>query len=61
MNYIKKLIDGEEDSLKKLVNIFRYQDDLISFNGGLLGNILNDIYHVKMIIVLIFLHSNVTI
>ena len=46
-DYIKELIEtGDEDSLlKKLENIFRYQDDLISFNdGGILGNILNAIY-----------------
>ena len=43
---IKELIEtGDEDSLKKLEIIFRYQDDLISFNdGGILGNILNAIY-----------------
>ena len=51
-DYIKELIEtGDEDSLKKLENIFRYQDDLISFNdGGLLGNILNDIYPAEMIV-----------
>jgi hypothetical protein len=51
-DYIKKLIENEdEDALKKLEYIFRYQDDLISFNdGGLLGDILNDIYPNEMIV-----------
>ena len=50
--YIKKLIEkGDELALRKLENIFRYQDDLISFNdGGLLGSILEDIYPQEMIV-----------
>ena len=50
--YIKKLIEnGDEVALKSLENIFRYQDDLISFNdSGLLGNILGDIYPKEMIV-----------
>ena len=50
--YIKKLIEkGDELALRKLENIFRYQDDLISFNdGGLLGSILVDIYPQEMIV-----------
>ena len=50
--YIQSLItNGDEDSLKKLKNIFRYQDDLISFNdGGLLGTLLSSIYPQEMII-----------
>ena len=49
----KKLIDNwEEHKLKKLENIFRYQDDLISLNDeGLFGNILiRDIYPTGMIV-----------
>ena len=51
-DYIRKLIeDGDEVSLKKLENIFRYQDDLISINDdGLLGDLLTDIYPKEMIV-----------
>ena len=50
--HIKKLIEnGDKVALKSLENIFRYQDDLISFNdSGLLGNILGDIYPKEMIV-----------
>ena len=43
--------DGDEISLKKLENIFRYQNDLISINDdGLLGNLLSHIYPSEMIV-----------
>ena len=44
--YIKLLIEkGDKESLKRLKDIFRYQNDLIAFNDfGLLQNILIDIY-----------------
>ena len=50
--YVQALITtGDEDSLKKLKNIFRYQDDLISFNdNGMLGRLLSSIYPPEMII-----------
>ena len=50
--YIAKLIDAQDEiSLRKLENIFRYQDDLISLNDdGLLGQILEDIYPSEMIV-----------
>ena len=51
--YIEKLIENGDDevALKSLENIFRYQDDLISFNdSGLLGNIFGDIYPKEMIV-----------
>ena len=51
-DYIKCLIDiGDEKSLKRLKDIFRYQDDLIVFNDyGLLNNVLSDIYPNEMIV-----------
>ena len=50
--YIKKLIDqNDEESLEKLRYIFRYQDDLISFNDfGLLEIVLQDIYPREMVV-----------
>ena len=50
--YISNLVElGDDESLEKLSNIFRYQDDLISFNDlGLLENILQDIYPREMIV-----------
>ena len=50
--YISRLIDdNEEDTLSKLKNIFRYQDDLISFNdNGILNVILTEIYPKEMLI-----------
>ena len=50
--YIKSLIElGDEDSLMKLRNIFRYQDDLISFNDEeLLNSSLNKIYPKEMVV-----------
>jgi hypothetical protein len=50
--YIKSLIDKrDEKSLKRLKDIFRYQDDLIVFNDyGLLNNVLSDIYPNEMIV-----------
>ena len=51
-DYIQILIAaGDEESLLKLKNIFRYQDDLISFNdSGLLGRLLSDIYPPEMVV-----------
>ena len=51
-DYIQNLIDkGDEVSLKKLCNIFRFQDDLLAINDSdLLGNILYDIYPREMAI-----------
>ena len=47
-SYINTLIDNDDKSrLSKLQYIFRYQDDLISFNDDglvLLGEVLNSIY-----------------
>ena len=50
--YIKKLKENNDEvSLKKLTNIFRYQDDLISFNDfGKLGSVLNEIYPNEMVV-----------
>ena len=50
--YIQSLIAADdEESLKKLEYIFRYQDDLVSFNDdGLLGTLLSSIYPPEMII-----------
>ncbi len=50
--FIQKLIeDNDEESMKKLENIFRYQDDLLSINDdGLLENLLNVIYPPEMVI-----------
>ena len=50
--YISNLIElGDDESLEKLTNIFRYQDDLISFNDlGLLESVLQDIYPQEMIV-----------
>ena len=50
--YITHLIlTNDTASLKKLMYIFRYQDDLISFNdGGLLGDLLPYIYPPEMIV-----------
>ena len=50
--YIKLLIEkGDKESLKRLKDIFRYQDDLIPFNDfGLLQNILVDIYPKEMVV-----------
>ena len=50
--YITHLIlTNDTASLKKLMYIFRYQDDLISFNdGGLLGDLLPNIYPPEMIV-----------
>ena len=50
--YIQSLILlSDEDSLKKLENIYRYQDDLISFNDhGLLGTLLSTVYPPEMIV-----------
>ena len=49
-DYIQSLIVlSDEDSLRKLENIYRYQDDLISFNDhGLLGTLLSTIYPPEM-------------
>ena len=45
------IIANDEVSLKKLKNIFRYQDDLISFNdNGLLGTLLSMIYPPEMVV-----------
>ena len=51
-NFIQSLITaGEVETLKKLKDIFRYQDDLISFNdNGLLGTLLSTIYPPEMVI-----------
>ena len=51
-DYVLSLITaGDEDSLRKLENIFRYQDNLISFNdNGLLGMLLSLIYPREMVI-----------
>ena len=48
--HIKLLIEkGDKESLKRLKDIFRYQDDLIAFKDfGLLENILVDIYPKEM-------------
>ena len=50
--YIQSLIaEDDEESLKKLEYIFRYQDDLISFNDdGLLGTLLSSIYPPEMVV-----------
>ena len=50
--FIKSLIAADDqESLKKLENIFRFQDDLISFNdNGLLGELLSTIYPPEMIV-----------
>ena len=50
--YVKSLIElGDESSLRKLRNIFRYQDDLISFNDeGLLNSSLDKIYPKEMVV-----------
>ena len=50
--YIKLLIERDDKiSLKKLKDIFRYQDDLIAFNDfGLFSNILSDMYPPEMVI-----------
>ena len=44
--YICSLIEKyDKFSLRKLQNIFRFQDDLLSINdGGLLGDIMSDVY-----------------
>ena len=49
-DYIAALIEKkDEENLSKLKNIFRYQDDLISFNDfGHFGNVLEDIYPREM-------------
>ena len=51
-SYINTLIDNDDKSrLSKLQYIFRYQDDLISFNDdGLLGEVLNSIYPSEMVV-----------
>ena len=51
-NFIQSLITaGDVETLKKLKDIFRYQDDLISFNdNGLLGTLLSTIYPPEMVI-----------
>ena len=42
---------GDTENLKKLKDTFRYQDDLIVFNGfNLLQNILEDNYPKEMIV-----------
>ena len=50
--YIQDLIDNNDtEKLKKLVDIFRFQDDLLSINDyGLFGKILSNIYPQEMII-----------
>ena len=50
--YIQGLIDKNDlDSLRRLKDIFRYQDDLIVFNDfGLIDGILKDIYPEEMIV-----------
>ena len=50
--YIKRLIEqGDTESLKRLKDTFRYQDDLIVFNDfNLLHNVLEDIYPKEMIV-----------
>ena len=48
-DYLKATNDTA--SLKKLMKIFRYQGDLISFNdGGLLGDLLLNIYPPEMVV-----------
>ena len=51
-DYINTLIEiGDVKSLKRLKDIFRYQDDLIVFNDyGLLDSVLSDIYPPEMIV-----------
>ena len=46
------ILTNDTASLKKLMYIFRYQDDLISFNDvrGLLGDLLPNIYPPEMIV-----------
>ena len=48
--YIEALInDGNSKYLEKLVNIFRFQDDLFAVNDdGLFESILTDVYPVEM-------------
>ena len=50
--YIQVLIEKNDlDSLRRLKDIFRYQDDLIVFNDfGLIDGILKDIYPEEMIV-----------
>ena len=62
-SYIQSLIAvNDQESLKKLENIFRYQDDLISFNdNGLLRTLLSVIYPPEMIIVQIYRRASVII
>jgi hypothetical protein len=51
-NYVSTLIDDNDKSnLNKLQYIFRYLDNLISFNyEGLLGRLLMDIYPSEMVV-----------
>ena len=50
--FIESLISAnDQESLMKLENIFRYQDDLISFNdNGLLGELLSTIYPPELVV-----------
>ena len=50
--FIQSVItSGDVETLKKLKDIFRYQDDLISFNdNGLLGTLQSTIYPPEMVI-----------
>ena len=52
-NFIQSLIaSNDEVSLKKLMCIFRYQDDLIPFNDeGLIGKLLSSIYPPEMVVI----------
>ena len=51
-DYIHKLIENKDEvSLRKLKDIFRYQDDLLVVNDDkLFGNVMNDIYLKEMVI-----------
>ena len=51
-DYIHKLIENKDEvSLRKLKDIFRYQDDLLVVNDDkLFGNVMNDIYPKEMVI-----------
>ena len=51
-DYIQGLIEiGDEIALKKLENIFRFQDDLLSINDfTLLGSIIDKIYPIEMVV-----------
>ena len=51
-DYIRKLIENKDEvSLRKLKDIFRYQDDVLVVNDDkLFGNVMNDIYPKEMVI-----------